>query len=50
MDIVKKVKDVFKKKDGVPKTEKDKRLEALMREKEQATKNGELGWLYWTQR
>ena len=34
MDIVKKVKDVFKKKDGAPKTEKDKRLEALMREKE----------------
>ena len=41
MDIVKKVKDVFKKKDGAPKTEKDKRLEALMREKEQATKSGE---------
>ena len=39
-----------KKKDGVLKTEKDKRLEALMREKEQATKLGELGWLYWTQR
>ena len=38
MDIVKKVKDVFKKKDGAPKTEKDKRLEALMKEKEQATK------------
>ena len=30
-----------KKKDGAPKTEKDKRLEALMREKEQATKSGE---------
>ena len=41
MDIVKKVKDVFKKKDGAPKTEKDKRLEALMREKEEATKSGE---------
>ena len=41
MDIVKKVKDVFKKKDGAPKTEKDKRLEALMKEKEQATKEGE---------
>ena len=41
MDVIKKVKDVFKKKDGAPKTEKDKRLEALMREKEQATKSGE---------
>ena len=41
MDIVKKVKDAFKKKDGAPKTEKDKRLEALMREKEEATKSGE---------
>ena len=41
MDVIKKVKDVFKKKDGAPKTEKDKRLEALMREKEEATKSGE---------
>ena len=41
MDVIKKVKDVFKKKDGAPKTEKDKRLEALMKEKEQATKQGE---------
>ena len=41
MDIVKKVKDVFKKKDDAPKTEKDKRLEALMKEKEEATKSGE---------
>jgi hypothetical protein len=41
MDVIKKVKDVFKKKDDAPKTEKDKRLEALMKEKEQATKSGE---------
>ena len=39
--VIKKVKYVFKKKDGAPKTEKDKRLEALMKEKEQATKEGE---------
>ena len=41
MDVIKKVKDVFKKKDDAPKTEKDKRLEALMKEKEEATKSGE---------
>ena len=41
MDVIKKVIDVFKKKDDAPKTEKDKRLEALMKEKEQATKSGE---------
>ena len=40
-DRIKKVKDVFKKKDDAPKTEKDKRLEALMKEKEEATKSGE---------
>ena len=40
MDIVKKVKDVFKKKDGAPKTEKDKRLEALMKEKESEISDG----------
>ena len=42
MDIIKKVKDALvKKKDDAPKTEKDKRLEALMKEKEEATKSGE---------
>ena len=41
MDVIKKVKDVFKKKDDAPKTIKDKRLEALMIEKEEATQKGE---------
>ena len=41
MDVIKKVKDVFKKKDDAPKTENDKRLAALMKEKEEATKSGE---------
>ena len=42
MDIIRKVKDALvKKKDDAPKTEKDKRLEALMKEKEEATKSGE---------
>ena len=41
MDIVKKVKDIFVKKKETDKEESNPRLEALMKEKEEATAKGE---------
>jgi len=41
MDIVKKVKDIFVKKKETGKEESNPRLEALMKEKEEATAKGE---------